>query len=399
MQQKTDSLTADRLLFWGFCGLFFFLPVATSPAVLIGALTLAIWIFSGKVVKDRRKWLDPKWFYPMLLFVLLPWVGLIYTDDLSTGLKLAYKTHYWLFALAVCSLSPEYDAKTLVNSFLAGLSLTAFVSVLQYAGLFPLMKHSPTFFMNHINISLFLVFGILILSFYFRAAVTVRQKASLLGLIALFFISLSVSTARIGYLSFILLSPWIFYTIFGKKYLVWAVVCAVVVTGVLLSLPTVQKRIMAASDDLKVYQEGEKGTSVGVRLNMWDGAMEILKERPVIGAGTGGFKSAIAELRGQVKPKHPVQPHNGFVYMAVSFGIAGLASIIWLLIVYMKEGWQARDGIIGYSVLSFGLVFIIGNMTDSQILTFSTAVMFSLLTGLSTKGRKMDESSGAAERP
>lgn len=399
MLQKTNNLTSDRLLFWGFCGLFFFLPVATSPAVITGALTLAIWVFSGKVFKDYKKWLCSKWFYAVLLFTLLPWAGLTYTDDLSTGLRFAYKTHYWLFALAITSLSfEEYDAKTLFNSFLAGLSITASGSISQYAGVFPLLKHTPTLLMNHINISLFLVFGILVASFYFKAASTFRQKAYLLGLMALYFLGLSVSTGRSGYLAFILLSPWIFHTIFGKKYLVLAVVSALVVAGLLLWSPTVQDRIRAASDDLKVFNEGKRGTSIGSRLIMWEGAMKIVREHPVMGVGTGGYKNAMARLSGNPQKQHPTQPHNGFVYMAVSFGVAGLVSIIWLFVVYMKKGWQASDGLIRHSILSFGLIFIIGNMTDSQILTFSTAVMFSLLTGLSTWDGKMGEPSGAVGR-
>lgn len=388
-------MTADRLLFWSFCGLFFFIPVATSPAVIMGALTLAIWIFSGKIVKDCKKWLNSKWIYAVLLFVLLPWFGLTYTDDLSTGLKFASKTHYWLFALAISSLSlKEYNGKTFVTSFLAGLSVTSFISLLQYVGLFPLIHPAPTAFMSHINISLFLVVGILILSFSFKTAVTVRQKVFLLGLMVLFFISLSVSTGRIGYLSFMLLSPWIFYTFFGKKYLIWALVCAAVMAVALFSFPTVQNRASIALEEVKIYHAGKKDTSIGLRLNMWEGAKKIFKEHPFIGVGTGGYKNYMARLNNHVEILSPIQPHNGFLYMAVSFGITGLVSFIWLLAVYMKKGWQARGGIVGYSILSFGFVFIIGNMTDSQMLSFSTAVMFSLLTGLSTEGGDMDEPGG-----
>lgn len=392
MQLKINSLTTDRLLFWCFCGLFFFIPIATSPAVIVGALALAIWIFSGKIVKDYKKWLNAKWIYAVLFFVLLPWVGLLYTDDLSIGLKFASKTHYWLFALAISSLSlEESNRKTLLTSFLAGLSATAFVSLLQYAGFFQMIKHAPTFFMSHINISLFLVFGILILSFRFKTAGTFRQKALLLGLMVLFFISLSVSTGRIGYLSFMLLSPWMFSTLFGKKYLLWAVVSAVIMAGVLFSFSTVQNRVRVAVDEFKVYHEGKKDTSIGLRLHMWGGAVKILKEHPIIGVGTGGYKNAMAKFSDDKEIQPPIQPHNGFLYMAVSFGIAGLVSIIWLFTVYIRKGWQARNGIVGYSILSFGFVFLVGNMTDSQILSFSTAVMFTLLTGLTTESGTTDE--------
>jgi len=152
----TGGINPDRLMFWGLSGLFFFIPVATTPAVVAGSFTLAVWILAGKFVKDYRKWLNTKWFYPVLVFMLIPWAGLLYTNDLKTGLNLASKTQYWLYAFAAATLSFEGHRKeTLIDSFVAGLSLTAFISLLQFAGLFPMIKPFPTGFMSHINLSLF----------------------------------------------------------------------------------------------------------------------------------------------------------------------------------------------------------------------------------------------------
>ncbi len=77
-----------------------------------------------------------------------------------------------------------------------------------------------------------------------------------------------------------------------------------------------------------------------------------------------------------------VQPHNSFLYMMVSFGLPGLASLLWLLYVFLKKGWKARSNIVGYSVLAYGLVLIIGSLTDTQVLSVQTAELFAVFMGL-----------------
>lgn len=378
-----NSHTADRLMFWGFCGLFFFIPVATSPAVIVGVLTLAIWIFSGKIVKDYKKWLDAKWIYPVLFFVLLPWAGLLYTSDLRTGLIFATKTQYWLYAFAVSTLPfDNYKRETLINSFVTGLSLTAFVSIFQFAGLFPMINPFPTGFMSHINLSLFLVLGLLILAFRYKTACSRGRKALIAGLMAVYFISLSISAGRIGFLALIILSPWMFYTMFGDRYPLKAGGAAAILSVILLMLPPVQERLEHARQDMRLLEQGKKATSLGIRLYMWEGAARLFLERPLLGVGTGGYKNEMRRLRDDPAMPNVVQPHNGFLYMAASFGLAGIASVVWLFAAYLKGGWRNRRGLVGFSVFAFGFVMMIGNMTDSQMLSLSTAMMFALLTGL-----------------
>jgi hypothetical protein len=71
--------------------LFFFIPFATSPALISGAIALAIWIFSGVAFRDSDRWLKQKWTIPVLIFMLLPWAGLLWTNDNAEGLNFAKK--------------------------------------------------------------------------------------------------------------------------------------------------------------------------------------------------------------------------------------------------------------------------------------------------------------------
>jgi O-antigen ligase len=383
---KNKGITVDRLMFWGFCGTFFFIPIATSPAVIAGLLTLSLWIFSGKFIKDRHLWLKQKWFPPVLLFMALPWIGLLYTNDIKTGMDFAKKSYYWLYAFAIASLScKKYPAKTMIYAFLCGLSFTAFISIMQALGLVPMPKGMATGFTGHITLSLLLVFGILLVSFCYKRSNNPRERIFIIMMLVIYLLSLSVGHGRIGYLAFLFLTPWIFSNIMGKKH-IFKIAGAILLTGLLLfSSHTVQNRVGLAVNDVKLYYHGHKNTSLGLRLYMWDGAIKIFLENPLIGVGTGGYKKAMVKYKDNTKLPDIVQPHNSFFYMAVSFGIVGLFSLIWLFLVFLKKGWLARDTIAGFSVLSFGLVLLIGSLTDTQILSLATAKMLALLTGIRTE--------------
>ncbi len=362
--------------------MFFFLPIATSPAVIAGALSLGIWIFSGKFIKDRQKWLNQYWTKPVILFMLLPWVGLIWTEDLTEGLDLAKKSYYWLYAFAIVSICHIYSPKTLINAFLTGLSINVMVSILQYIGFIPMPKPYPAGFMDHISYSLLLVFGLLLLSFYYTRIKYRRYQIFLVFLMAAYLFNLSVNIGRIGYLAFVILSPWILYNILGRKHLLKIATVTLIGIVILSFSPTVQDRTKLALDEVKAYYHGNKNTSVGRRPHMWNGAIKIFLQNPIIGVGTGGYKKAMRKYKDNPTLPDFVHPHNSFLYIASSYGVVGLFSLLWLFLVFLRKGWHARETIEGFSTLSFGVVLLIGSLTDTQILSLSTAKMFALLMGI-----------------
>jgi len=382
---KYTSL-ADRLLFLFLCCLFFFIPFATSPAVISGAIALAIWIFSGMAFRDSGRWLKQKWTLPALVFMLLPLVGLLWTNDIAGGLDFAKKSYYWLYAFAIASMDlSRKHIITLLNAFLAGLLLISIISLLQFAGVVPLLKWLPTIFSGKsITASLLLVFGMLILSFYFSKAENVKSKILISSLLLLFFISLSVGTGRAGYLAYILLSPVVMYNIFGKKIIKVIAVTAITIAVLFLS-PSVQERTDLMFSDISNYQQIDPNTSVGLRLHMWTGAVKIFLENPIIGVGTGGYQSAMKKYE---TPNLAAiyrdfsDPHNSYLYMAANFGILGIISLFWLFTGLLKNGWRNRHNIAGFAILSYTLVLMIGSLTGTQILSLATAFLFAVFTGL-----------------
>jgi O-antigen ligase len=138
-------------------------------------------------------------------------------------------------------------------------------------------------------------------------------------------------------------------------------------------------------EEINAYYSGSKNTSVGRRLYMWEGAFKMILENPLLGVGTGGYQRALAQYRDDPSLPDIIHPHNTFLYVASSYGIVGLLSFSWLFIIFLKKGWSARETIEGFASLSYGAVLLIGSLTDTQILSVSTGILFALLTGLRTK--------------
>ncbi len=376
----------QMLLFYSFCLLFFLLPIAKSPPLIAGGLVILIWVISGSFIKDYKRWIKQDWTPPVLLFIILTWVGLIWTNDLENGISFAEKSYYWLFAFAISSI-PHAKTFYFIWAFIAGLSLNATTAILQYAGIVPYLKEgSATGFLTgmnpYISYSLMLVLGMLILSFLFAKMTKNWQKISLVILIAAYIFNLSIIHGRSGYIAFIFLSPILIYNLAGKKHFLKSMIAAALLSSLFFLSPTVQHRINLIKEEVTLYYQGHKNTSVGLRLHMWDGSLKIFMDNPLIGVGTGGFEGALKKYRPDPSLSGLDQPHNSFLYMATSFGAIGVFSILWLFVVFLKKGWKYKGNIQGYSMLMFGIVLIIGSMTDTQILSRITGILFALFMGM-----------------
>ena len=382
--KRTWDGKVEIFLYWNICAVFFFIPISTSLLEISSVLALAVWLFSGKWIRDRGKWWHEAWVKPVLLFMFLPLIALLWAEDLARGLDLASKSYYWLLSFTVASLSfKHYSYKRLLDAFLWGLLFSACVVVLQVVGIVPLEGARAAAFMGPITLSLFFVLGMVLISYYFSRAPTLRQKTVTVAVMLLFAFGLAATGGRIGYLICLLLSPWILYNLFGRRYILGMVVAVSLAVVVVATVPVVRQRVVEAVKNTEAFLAGgQKNSSVGLRFQMWSGAVHIFLDNPLLGVGTGGFNSAIREYSDEPLLQGFDQPHNSYLYIASSYGAVGLFSLFWLFAVFFLKGWRARNTLEGCSIIAFALVFFLGSMTDSQILSLATAKMFSLFMGM-----------------
>lgn len=377
--------------------MFFFLPVAISPLAICGVFVIAVWIVSGKFLKDIRIWVKSDMKVPIIMLIVLPWIGLIYTPVPLEGLNVAFKTHYWLFSIALMPLiksrvkaadhdnSGQYDL--IIKMFLSGLALNCTVAIIQFLGFAPLRRGMPTGLLGggsaHIPFSLLLATGILISSFYFLKAGSVKVRIIHACLMAQFFVTMTFIGARSGYLALIVLCPLIVYNIVGRRHLFKILTGSVIIIALLFSSPVVQSRVSKIKEDLIQYKQGNVDTSIGLRLHMWNIAFSEIKRSPLIGIGTASFLKAWEQKKKD--PSLPFfihgNPHSSFLYMLVSFGILGLISFCWLLFIMLRNGWKERGSTLGFAAFAFTMVFVIGSLVDTPLLSVAAAHAFSLFAG------------------
>lgn len=98
----------------------------------------------------------------------------------------------------------------------------------------------------------------------------------------------------------------------------------------------------------------EEGTAEGTgahRIALWTAALEVWKERPILGAGASNFGAYAAEIiaPGQIEGiEHPgalwgFNPHNVLIQMLSEFGIVGLACFIWIHVDFFRKNRSLRS--------------------------------------------------------
>lgn len=363
--------------------------IGTAPTSIAGLSLLGCWLLTGQAWRDRIILLHQAWFVPVLLVILLQVGSLAWSQNLQFGAKLALRSYYWLIGFAALSaMLYVRDQHTVAWAYLAGLSVNVSLSLLQLAGIVQWKHPKYTYgLMGYINYSLFVVAGILILSYLFKEMANRRVRLLLLFAMGACFLNLAILPGRGGYVAFMAVLPLIFLNLFGRRNLLKVVIFFVVAVVGLVSSPTVRQRLALIPAEIRLYTHAttaeEKLTSVGLRLHMWQGAVRIFLDNPVLGVGTGGYRSAMEKLKRVNDPDLPfAQPHNSYLYIAASYGLLGIVLYGWLFYVLLRESLRARGAVNGWLPFSFLLVILVGGLTDTQLLSHSTGILLGLLPGL-----------------
>jgi len=388
----SDATFNEKALYIAVLLTFFCLPLGTAPPTIAGALSVAIWLFSGIAIAKRRVYRSTYWM-PVYAMAILPLIGMIYTHD-KYGLSVDYggKAYYWLFALVVAAISfRRLPALRLVQAFMLGLAINVFAAMAQiifnlqdrydqHRGLGP----------DYSTLSAYLIIGIMMTVFFLnRSQQRTPTTVALWGLLGLYFFHLVILRSRASYVAFVLLIPFIGMTYFKtRKLLKTATICLLVPALMMLS-PVVRERIKKTMHELTYHVEADAGAAWGNqytkkqdRFYMWNGALRIIRDHPLIGVGTGGYKTALKEK--DPDPNIPPQshPHNNFLHIGVSYGLFGLAIFCWFIISVISRSWRSRAAPEGYFLLSVILVMLITGLFNTQFLDLGTALLISLAVGL-----------------
>ena len=390
-----DRESLRHPIYWLLCGAMFALPLGTSPITILAICILLAWIFTGEFIRRRRTFLAQPWFWPLVAWVILIWAGLLYTPDIhEMGFQYATKTYYWLYALAVVSVSfSKRPLSTPIKAFLVGLFINSLVGYLQWGNVFPenakFGRYGNTgLYGGNNTLSVLLNLGIMISSFFYKTSEWKRDRIIYGFLMLFYFIHLLILGGRGGYLVFAVLSPIVLYNILPMRSVLIIVLSYLLLIGMVFSSSVVRERFAETVTEFREHfsaaadeKSGEKYSEHLDRIYMWHWAIQLFKEHPIIGVGTGGYQQATITKGGDRSVAHP---HNNLLYVAATHGLVGLVVFLWFFGVLFKTGWRHRQDAAGFFVLCSSLVIFVGGFTDTHILNTGTGILLAVTTGLSS---------------
>jgi O-antigen ligase len=322
------------------------------------------------------------WFFILPFFIYL--AGMIYSENQPFGWKdIELKLSLFIFPFLYASTTFPFHKfkKLLALVFILSMTFSGLLSIIYGAIVF---KQLPTYEMLDLLLhpSYLAMYSNLALAscyFLFNRKDLSRMEKGLLQ-IAFFILSVTVllSLSKTGLLTWILLiAGMIFYNlIIIKKQYIGSLL--LVLFGVALmitayyTVPQVKNRFyyaFSALIDTKANDVDQSTTeSTQVRMLIWQQSIEIIKENPLFGTGTGDIKDELylkyeqSGMQGALDNKLNV--HNQYLQIFATLGLLGgillfVSAFIWPFISAFKQKNKYY--------LAFLLIFSINILFESML--------------------------------
>ena len=128
--------------------------------------------------------------------------------------------------------------------------------------------------------------------------------------------------------------------------------------------------------------EASKKSTTGVRIYAWQTAIDLIKEKPLIGYGTGDVKSVLIDEYIKkdltVLAKKELNPHNQFLQTAIALGCIGFLILILIFVLPLIHSIKRQFYIYAFFI---GL-FLLNNLTESMLETQSGVIFYGFFNAL-----------------
>lgn len=228
------------------------------------------------------------------------------------------------------------------------------------------------------------------LAVFFSASLAMKtqgvKRMSFFGLAVLFsYTVIFVCTGRMAYIAYgIMMAVWFFHAFSIKQALVSLFIFMSLFAFSYQYNSMMQFLVNQAFEDIQKYHHNDKNTSLGLRIQFHQYARQALvKTKPVLGHGTGGFSANFAkdEPIKAWEQKVVWEPHSQYWLIASEYGFVGLALFVLLLLVLLRESMLLEaDFGLGFAIVT---AFAIGNLTDSLLLYSGTGYFFLIVIAMS----------------
>ncbi|MEO6904418.1 MAG: O-antigen ligase family protein [Bacteroidia bacterium] len=384
-----------------YLALFLAFSLTLSRVVpLLIALMLLNWIIEGDFKNKFIALKNNKFALLFISFYLLHVVGLLYTQNIKSGLfDLEVKLSLLLFPLLYGSRPlSEGKLNQVFIAFISGLLLSSVVMLSKAIFLYFTLHENHFYYEEfastgiHLGyMAMYINFGIggLLLMLLVYKNNRFFIKPVLASCIILFFlIILILLSSKMGLIELLLqsLGFLIYYICKSKKYLVGVItflLCAGGLLFVFKYVPTVSGRFENAIEAVTTKsQDKTKAESTAVRLLIWKAANSIIRENILIGTGTGDAKDCLLAkyeqqgLTGALAGK--LNAHNAYYQVFIALGSIGLITLCIHLFLPMYFSIKNNN----FLYLLFLLIVCFNFLTESMLDAQAGVVFFAFFNSL-----------------
>jgi O-antigen ligase len=343
----------------------FCLPIARLTPIFI-ALMLLNWVVEGDFKNKFKIILKNKFALLFIAFYLIHLLGLLYTDNINSGLfDIQVKFSLLIFPIVLASRPLDSDKiKNIFFVLIAGCVVSS-VIMLSHAVYTCIAFGENNFFYQ--------VFAILLhpsyLSMYMNVAIcwilmNVLNKTFLqnkystaiaFSLIAFFSLIIILLSSKIGVITMILeyIGFLIYFIISRKKYGIGISGLLTIVLSVFLVMrfvPEISGRINRAISVVAAPTTNQADAeSTAVRLLIWKASNQVISENLLAGVGTGDVVDVLMveyEKRGMTGAMaHRLNAHNEFYQVFIALGLIGFVLLIVSLLIPLGFAFKAGNAI------------------------------------------------------
>ncbi|NMC51389.1 O-antigen ligase family protein [Candidatus Kuenenbacteria bacterium] len=175
----------------------------------------------------------------------------------------------------------------------------------------------------------------------------------------------------------------IFYAIFYRGYRKYFVplVAVIFLVGIIL--------LQSGRINLKGNYSVEGGDSLTVRQEMWMESWQMLKTKPIFGAGLAGYQEAMEPFHQKSYIEIYLYPHNIVLNFWSELGILGLLAFILVIVWFYKRVFFRLDKDLGFAIYDLRIllaatmaVIIVHGLVDVPYFKNDLSVFFWLLVGM-----------------
>jgi O-antigen ligase len=375
--------------------LAFSIPLYRKWVSIAVPLIIILWLAEGRFADKLEALRRHRLSLATAAFVGFAVLSLAWSGDRVAGLQYLAKYRY-LLLIPVLATSLRADFRRRVEAaFLIGAGLSLAVSYAVFAGLVRLRDAypaNPAPSMSHLDYSMVLaVAGLIALTRLLEGGHRAGRWLAWAALLAFVVGGLLINIGRSGQMAFVgaalVLIPLTLHERSWTAATAGLMFAVLVLVAASLAVEPFRARVFGAVRELEaVAVEGRFDSNQGKRVAGAIVALDMVRERPLVGTGVGAtmgrFRELLDERHPELRPFVSWFPHfhNQYLQTVTETGLIGLASLLGMVVVLVL-GPHASGHARHLGVL-LAVSFLLGFLGDPFLHKQLPLVLFATVAGL-----------------